>query len=80
MPESTSGAPAKPAEKGKKGKVAAKSTGLKYQFQIMQSIGVPTDEIKKFADPYYWLTYFPPLCIVRLLLNLLAFTSHFSPL
>ncbi|CAG8548822.1 11572_t:CDS:10 [Diversispora eburnea] len=47
----------------KKGKVAAKSTGLKYQFQIMQSIGVPDDEIAKFADANYWLEYFPPLAI-----------------
>lgn len=53
-------------DKGKKGKVAAKATGLKYQFQIMESIGVPREEIKKFADPYYWLEYFPPICMVRL--------------
>ncbi|KAH9056465.1 leucyl-tRNA synthetase [Lactarius vividus] len=51
------------ADKGKKGKLAAKSTGLTYQFQIMESIGVPRSEIKKFADPYYWLTYFPPIAI-----------------
>lgn len=50
-------------DKAKKGKVAAKSTGLQYQFQIMQSIGVPTADIKKFADPYYWLEYFPPICM-----------------
>ena len=53
-------------DKAKKGKVAAKSTGLQYQFQIMESIGVPREEIKKFADPYYWLEYFPPICMVRL--------------
>ncbi|KAK3823986.1 MAG: leucyl-tRNA synthetase [Linnemannia elongata] len=45
----------------KKGKVAAKSTGLKYQFQIMEQIGVPRQEIYKFADPQHWLTYFPPI-------------------
>lgn len=50
--------------KATKGKIAAKSTGLTYQFQIMESIGVPRSEIKKFADPYHWLTYFPPICIV----------------
>jgi leucyl-tRNA synthetase len=50
-------------DKGKKGKLAAKSTGLTYQFQIMESTGVPRSEIKKFADPYYWLTYFPPIAI-----------------
>ena len=51
-------------DKAKKGKLQAKSTGHKYQFQIMESIGVPREEIKKFADPYYWLTYFPPITIV----------------
>jgi leucyl-tRNA synthetase len=34
---------------------------LTYQFQIMESIGIPRSEIKKFADPLYWLTYFPPI-------------------
>ncbi|GAA5999875.1 hypothetical protein JCM5350_001327 [Sporobolomyces pararoseus] len=47
--------------KAKKGKLQAKSTGLQYQFQIMESIGVPREEIKKFADPYHWLKYFPPI-------------------
>lgn len=27
----------------------------------MESIGVPRDEIKKFADPHHWLKYFPPI-------------------
>ncbi|GJJ71844.1 leucyl-tRNA synthetase [Entomortierella parvispora] len=45
----------------KKGKVVAKNTGLKYQFQIMEQIGVPREEIHKFADPQHWLTYFPPI-------------------
>ncbi|KAF9209014.1 cytosolic leucyl tRNA synthetase [Haplosporangium sp. Z 27] len=45
----------------KKGKVAAKNTGLRYQFQIMEQIGVPRADIHKFADPLYWLTYFPPI-------------------
>ncbi|KAF9585390.1 cytosolic leucyl tRNA synthetase [Lunasporangiospora selenospora] len=45
----------------KKGKVAAKATGLKYQFQIMEQIGVPREEIHRFADPQHWLTYFPPI-------------------
>ncbi|BGP10322.1 cytosolic leucyl tRNA synthetase [Rhodotorula toruloides] len=47
--------------RAKKGKLAAKNTGLQYQFQIMESIGVPRSEIKKFADPYHWLKYFPPI-------------------
>ncbi|KAG8897503.1 cytosolic leucyl tRNA synthetase, partial [Tulasnella sp. 417] len=53
--------PATAVDRAKKGKVAAKATGLTYQFQIMESIGVPREEIKKFADPYYWLGYFPPI-------------------
>ncbi|ORX89488.1 leucyl-tRNA synthetase [Basidiobolus meristosporus CBS 931.73] len=47
----------------KPGKVAAKSTGAKYQHQIMRSNGVPNEEIAKFADPMHWLSYFPPLAI-----------------
>jgi leucyl-tRNA synthetase len=47
--------------KGKKGKLNAKSTGLTYQFQILELIGVPRSEIKKFADPYHWLHFFPPI-------------------
>ena len=50
--------------KATKGKVAAKATGLTYQFQIMESMGIPRSEAKKFADPYHWLTYFPPICRV----------------
>ncbi|KAI9804687.1 MAG: cytosolic leucyl tRNA synthetase [Piccolia ochrophora] len=46
----------------KKSKAAAKSIKLKYQFQIMLAIGIPLDEIHRFADPQYWLTFFPPLC------------------
>ncbi|KIJ34886.1 hypothetical protein M422DRAFT_262845 [Sphaerobolus stellatus SS14] len=65
-PADAPAAPATPAagkapEKGKKGKIAAKATGHTYQFQIMESIGVPREEIKKFADPAYWLEYFPPI-------------------
>lgn len=47
--------------KAKKGKLNAKSTGLSYQFQILDLIGVPREEIKTFADPYHWLHYFPPI-------------------
>ncbi|CAE6474929.1 unnamed protein product [Rhizoctonia solani] len=54
-------APAGAVDKAKKGKVAAKATGLKHQFQIMESIGVPRTEIKKFADPLHWLGYFTPI-------------------
>ena len=63
----TSSTTPKAVDKAKKGKVAAKATGLQYQFQIMMSMGIPREEIHKFADPQYWLTYFPPLCMVCLI-------------
>ncbi|RYP74735.1 hypothetical protein DL770_007554 [Monosporascus sp. CRB-9-2] len=46
----------------KKGKAAAKLVKMKYQFQIMQAMGIPTQQIHLFADAAYWLEYFPPLC------------------
>ncbi|KAG8195905.1 hypothetical protein JTE90_001140 [Oedothorax gibbosus] len=49
--------------KGKKSKAAAKSGGLTYQWQIMQSLGVEEGEIQKFAEAEHWLKYFPPLAI-----------------
>lgn len=47
--------------KSKKSKVVAKSGGMKYQFQIMQALGIPQDEIKDFVDPVHWMKYFPPI-------------------
>lgn len=41
-------------------KVAAKTGNITYQWQIMQSMGIPDDEIAMFADPMHWLQYFPP--------------------
>lgn len=49
--------------KATKGKANAKTIKAKYQFQIMKSIGVPVEEIYKFADSRHWLQYFPPLTI-----------------
>lgn len=66
--EHVAAAPEKDKSKAKKGKLQAKATGHTYQFQIMESIGVPRVEIKKFADPLYWLTYFPPIAVVCILL------------
>ncbi|KAF2751489.1 leucyl-tRNA synthetase [Sporormia fimetaria CBS 119925] len=43
----------------KKSKTAAKNVKAKYQFQIMQSLGLPLEDIHKFADAYYWLKVFP---------------------
>ncbi|XP_060564923.1 leucine--tRNA ligase, cytoplasmic-like [Ruditapes philippinarum] len=48
--------------KGKKSKAQAKSGGQKYQWQIMSSLGLTDEEIRKFADPHHWLYYFPPNC------------------
>lgn len=59
--------------KGKKGKIVAKSTGFTYQFQIMESIGVPRADIKKFADPLHWLTVFPPIAMVSLPIVFLSY-------
>lgn len=49
--------------KNVKSKVAAKTGNVTYQFQIMEQLGIPREEIHKFADPYYWTEYFPPLTI-----------------
>ncbi|TVY26809.1 Leucine--tRNA ligase, cytoplasmic [Lachnellula hyalina] len=46
----------------KKGKAASKVVKMKYQFQIMRALGIPTQEIHRFSDPQYWLEFFPPLC------------------
>ena len=46
-----------------KSKAVAKAGSAKYQWQIMQSLGVSDEEIKKFADEAYWLDYFPPLAM-----------------
>ncbi|CAL5874384.1 uncharacterized protein PFLUO_LOCUS8680 [Penicillium psychrofluorescens] len=48
---------------GKKSKAAAKTVKMKYQFQIMLAIGVPLEDIHKFADAAHWLQHFPPLAI-----------------
>lgn len=45
----------------KKGKASAKNIKTKYQFQIMLALGIPVEEIQKFADPYHWIQFFPPL-------------------
>lgn len=57
-------APAAPTPKGakedltkfnaKKGKAAAKTVKAKYQWQILNSIGIPIEEIHLFADPRHW--------------------------
>lgn len=44
----------------------AKAASAKYQWQIMQSLGLTDAEIEKFADAQHWLSYFPPLCVADL--------------
>ncbi|PSR80064.1 hypothetical protein BD289DRAFT_77163 [Coniella lustricola] len=48
--------------KATKGKANAKTIKMKYQFQIMEAVGIPRNEIHRFADAHYWLEFFPPLC------------------
>jgi len=48
--------------KSSKSKAAAKTVKAKHQFQTMMAMGIPKEEIHKFADASYWLEYFPPIC------------------
>ncbi|XP_071446745.1 leucine--tRNA ligase, cytoplasmic [Hetaerina americana] len=57
----------KDKSKGKKSKALAKTGGAKYQWKIMQSLGIKDDVIPLFADSSYWLEYFPPLAKMDLL-------------
>lgn len=45
----------------KRSKAVAKTGLAKTQFDILKSVGVPEEEIPKFADAHHWLKYFPPL-------------------
>lgn len=44
-------------------KAIAKIGTAKYQWQIMQTLGLQDEEIKNFANAAYWLEYFPPLAV-----------------
>jgi leucyl-tRNA synthetase len=46
-------------------KVQQKSGKEVYQWRIMESMGVPEEEIPAFADPVHWLRYFPPRALVH---------------
>ena len=46
----------------KKTKLLMKFGDTKYQWGIMEGMGIPSLEIPKFANTDYWLTYFPPHC------------------
>lgn len=62
MKEVSSEAMFKDKSKGKKSKAMAKSGGAKYQWQIMESLGMDAEEIKQFASSDHWINYFPPAC------------------
>uniref|UniRef100_A0A8C5QZV6 leucine--tRNA ligase n=1 Tax=Leptobrachium leishanense TaxID=445787 RepID=A0A8C5QZV6_9ANUR len=49
--------------KGKKSKAAAKSGASKFQWGIMQSLGLSDEEIVHFSEAEHWLEYFPPLAL-----------------
>lgn len=49
--------------KGKKSKAAAKSSSSKHQWDIMESLGLASEEIVKFSEAEHWLDYFPPLAV-----------------
>ncbi|VDP49600.1 unnamed protein product [Schistosoma curassoni] len=49
--------------KSKKSKAIAKTGGAKFQWQIMESLGMDNNEIAKFKDPEYWLKFFPALAV-----------------
>ncbi|EGI71121.1 PREDICTED: leucine--tRNA ligase, cytoplasmic [Acromyrmex echinatior] len=53
----------KDKSKGKKSKAVAKAGIIKYQWQIMQTLGLQDEEIKNFTNATYWLEYFPPLAM-----------------
>ncbi len=48
-------------KKAGKSKTLMKTGGQKYQWKILEDMGVPAEEIPKFADPRHWLSYFPQL-------------------
>ena len=47
--------------KAKKSKAQAKK-GRGSPFEMHAQLGIPREEVAKFADASYWLKYFPPLC------------------
>ncbi|KAL3068010.1 hypothetical protein niasHT_038000 [Heterodera trifolii] len=56
----------KDKSKGKKSKALAKTVAAKFQWQIMQSLGLNDAEIAEFSKSEHWLTYFPPKCMADL--------------
>eukprot|EP00038_Savillea_parva_P023260 m.40180 g.40180 ORF g.40180 m.40180 type:complete len:1085 (-) comp5929_c0_seq1:1678-4932(-) len=48
------------SEKKTHAKIAAKSGGETFQWNIMKHLGIPESEIPQFAEAETWLKYFPP--------------------
>mmetsp|Transcript_23198 Transcript_23198/g.69557 ORF Transcript_23198/g.69557 Transcript_23198/m.69557 type:complete len:1127 (-) Transcript_23198:68-3448(-) len=46
--------------KAKKAKVGQKGAGTSYQWQALEKMGIPSQDIAAFAEPKRWLDYFPP--------------------
>lgn len=65
QPEEPKEAVAKSGDPSKatKGKLMAKSTGLTYQFQILEAQDIPRKDIKEFVNTDKWLEFFPPLAV-----------------
>ena len=69
----------KDKSKGKKSKATAKSSGAKYQWQIMKSLGITDDdEIRKFANADHWLRYVHVKCTLFSYLYILFFWTDWS--
>lgn len=49
----------KDKSKSKKSKLNAKAGTAKFQWQIMQSLGMSDEEIREFINAEHWLYYFP---------------------
>ncbi|KCV67216.1 leucyl-tRNA synthetase, partial [Fonticula alba] len=50
-------------DKKQHSKVAAKTGGEKFVWNILASMGIPEEELPLFQDTDHWLKYFPPHCI-----------------
>ena len=61
FPEETEADKEKAANAKTKSKIAAKQGRAKYKWEILKDMDIPEEEIPKFADPLYWIQYFPPI-------------------
>jgi len=47
----------------KRAKATAKTGNAKYQWEIMQALGIPDSEIPQFVDPRKWISTFPQMAM-----------------